>query len=382
MPLAQKLIKKKARKKLPVQGPDINRKGHNTSIAGGSGKAGTLITPKIDVTKISDIIPIYQNKEWLEEQYIGNHLSMNKIADLCGCHNLMIRKWIKKYNIPVRSRSDAVSGEYNPFYGKKHTEETCELLSERLSGENNPNFGKPMTAKQKQKISDTKKGKYCGEKNPFYGKKHTEETRKKISASRKGKLTGPDNPIYGTTRSQETKNKISEKSKLWWSNNRNDIMKTYNSSEFKKNMSDKAKINWMIGTYSERPMHTSGRCGWYSNNSGKRIYLKSSYETRVAKKLDELGIEWLYEPHIFKLSNGTSYRPDFYLPEFDIWWETKGWMNSNTINKMKLFYEEYKDIHLLILWKHDIISFENFPADFSIYDLLNIGDENLNAAKN
>lgn len=63
MPLAQKLTKTKARKKLPIQGPDINRKGHNTSIAGGSGKAGTLITPKIDVTKIT------KDKEFQEQLY-------------------------------------------------------------------------------------------------------------------------------------------------------------------------------------------------------------------------------------------------------------------------------------------------------------------------
>lgn len=63
MPLAQKLTKKKARKKLPIQGPDINRKGHNTAVAGGSGKAGTLITPKIDVTKIT------KDKEFQEQLY-------------------------------------------------------------------------------------------------------------------------------------------------------------------------------------------------------------------------------------------------------------------------------------------------------------------------
>lgn len=38
-----------------------------------------------------------------------------------------------------------------------------------------------------------------GENNPFYGRKHTEETKKKISESRKGKggLFGKDNPMYG-----------------------------------------------------------------------------------------------------------------------------------------------------------------------------------------
>ena len=50
-------------------------------------------------------------------------------------------------------------GEANPFYGKKHSAET------------------------KQKISDKKKG----QKGSMLGKHHTEETRQKISQLRMGK---------------------------------------------------------------------------------------------------------------------------------------------------------------------------------------------------
>lgn len=52
-----------------------------------------------------------------------------------------------------------VSGEKNPFYGRKHSEETRKLISE--------------------KISEMVKG----EKNPFYGKHHSEETRAKFRAA-------------------------------------------------------------------------------------------------------------------------------------------------------------------------------------------------------
>lgn len=40
---------------------------------------------------------------------------------------------------------------------------------------------------------------FSGENNPFYGKKHTEETKEKISENRKGKGArfGKDNPMYG-----------------------------------------------------------------------------------------------------------------------------------------------------------------------------------------
>ena len=55
------------------------------------------------------------------------------------------------------------SGEGNPFYGKKHSEET------------------------KQKISNNRKGKCAGENHPFYGKHHNEESLIKISKHRRGK---------------------------------------------------------------------------------------------------------------------------------------------------------------------------------------------------
>lgn len=49
-----------------------------------------------------------------------------------------------------------------------------------------------------------------GEKNGMYGKTHSEETKQKISNSRKNKLIGVDNPFYGKHHSEETKRKISE----------------------------------------------------------------------------------------------------------------------------------------------------------------------------
>lgn len=55
------------------------------------------------------------------------------------------------------------SGEGNPFYGKHHTEET------------------------KQKISNNRKGKRAGESHPMYGKKHSKEDLEKMSKNRQGK---------------------------------------------------------------------------------------------------------------------------------------------------------------------------------------------------
>ena len=47
-----------------------------------------------------------------------------------------------------------------------------------------------------------------GEYNPFYGKKHSEETKRKISKSRIGKYTGKNNPNYGNILSEQLKEKM------------------------------------------------------------------------------------------------------------------------------------------------------------------------------
>jgi len=70
------------------------------------------------------------------------------------------------------------SGEDHPFYGKSHSKET------------------------RQKISDKISGKMLGEDHPMYGKSHSEETLQKLS--------GKNNPNYGKEFSEEHKRKLAE----------------------------------------------------------------------------------------------------------------------------------------------------------------------------
>lgn len=61
----------------------------------------------------------------------------------------------------IQGMSKAFSGENNPFYGKKHKEETLQILRTKCAN--------------------------YGEDNGFYGKKHTEETLEILKAKAKGK---------------------------------------------------------------------------------------------------------------------------------------------------------------------------------------------------
>lgn len=60
------------------------------------------------------------------------------------------------------------------------------------------------------------------------------------------------------------------------------------------------------------------------------LQLRSWTEKRVCVALDAMDIRYTYEPEGFKLQHGNFYRPDFYLPVWDVWIEVKheGWMND------------------------------------------------------
>jgi len=100
-----------------------------------------------------------------------------------------------------------------------------------------------MSEESKLKLSKSLTGKFEGEKNPFYGKHHTEEVRQFLSEKAKKEsltrdITGSNNPMYGYTkdkmtaeerydrgkatrgkhRSEETKNKIKESNKEYYKN--------------------------------------------------------------------------------------------------------------------------------------------------------------------
>lgn len=76
-----------------------------------------------------------------------------------------------------------MNGENNPMYGKY--------------GEDNPNYGRHHSEEEKQKMSESLKGKMVGENNPMYGVRRY----------------GENNPMYGKKHSEETKRQIGDKAK-------------------------------------------------------------------------------------------------------------------------------------------------------------------------
>lgn len=103
------------------------------------------------------------------------------------------------------------SGEGNPNYGKKHTEEARRKIREA-------GLGRTHTEESKKKMSESRKG----DKHRMFGKKQDPELMAKMNAARiekgvseetKNKLSlatrGENNPNYGKTHSLRAKAKIS-----------------------------------------------------------------------------------------------------------------------------------------------------------------------------
>jgi ribosomal protein L39E len=108
--------------------------------------------------------------------------------------------FLNGYNMTPGGYTRNISGENNPMWGKKHTEETKEKNRLANRGENNPGYGKCRTNETKEKIRVAN----LGDKNPRYGKPGTMLGKTMSNCSRELIRISK----IGTTSSEETKEKL------------------------------------------------------------------------------------------------------------------------------------------------------------------------------
>ena len=87
-----------------------------------------------------------------------------------------------------RWRGKDRSKENNPMYGRRHTEETRKLMSEKKKGK--PHRGATLSDETKAKLSRIASERYVsGWVSPLAGKPMSPETRRRLSYSKKGKIS-------------------------------------------------------------------------------------------------------------------------------------------------------------------------------------------------
>ncbi len=67
-------------------------------------------------------------------------------------------------------------------------------------------------------------------------------------------------------------------------------------------------------------------------------------------------IEYLWQPQIFKISNGKTYRPDLYLIDENKWVEIKGYFRQNAKEKWEWFITKNPTAEL---WDEKILKSKN-----------------------
>lgn len=87
---------------------------------------------------------------------------------------------------------------------------------------------------------------------------------------------------------------------------------------------------------------------WFKVTNGKReINVQGTWEKRFAEYLNNKNIKW--DRFHIKYEGHRRYTPDFYLPEYNIYIEVKGWMKDRDIDKMKRFLNDNKDCDIRLV---------------------------------
>lgn len=168
-------------------------------------------------------------------------------------------------------------------------------------------------------------------------RKASPETRAKMSASHKGRKNAPEHnesirrARLGTKRTPETieKMRVAATGKPM--------------PEWFKEVLRKRFTGPTNPWFGKDTLH-GPRTHWVNYNG---IKLRSSYELRLAQQFDRRSMKWQYELKRFNLGSCT-YLPDFFLPEFETYWEAKGYLDPKSQLKIKLFRELHPETPLIV----------------------------------
>lgn len=126
---------------------------------------------------------ISEKLDKLEKKYFTKYNSTEREygynLNEAGLHGVASEETKKKL-------SEMRQGENNSFYGKKHSKDSKKLMGGAVidySGEKNPNYGNRWSDEQKEQMSKINKGRNLG-------KHHNNETKQKISKSNSGSKNG------------------------------------------------------------------------------------------------------------------------------------------------------------------------------------------------
>lgn len=108
-----------------------------------------------------------------------------------------------------------------------------------------------------------------------------------------------------------------------------------------------------LGRKTTSPKASKGKNG-IRMDIHPNINFYSTWEANIARVYNLIGLKWTYAPTLFDLGEHT-YRPDFYLPDFDTYIEVKNFMNDYSLLRDTLFRKIFPDIKLELITKNEYL---------------------------
>ena len=155
------------------------------------------------------------DKEWLEQKYIVEKLSLLTVSKLAKCTTYIISKHLKQYGIPQRTISEALTG-------RKLSEEHKNKVIQNFTATREHQMLYGVSNEEKQRLADIKPDR-TGIKHSqrtkdlmrakALGRKNSPEAIRKMSKTRKDNplYSGENHPLYGKTRNDM----LGEKNPNW-----------------------------------------------------------------------------------------------------------------------------------------------------------------------
>ena len=143
--------------------------------------------------------------------YLGSGIVLRNAIKKHGKENFK-RETLFVYNDEEDAYNKEAEIVTKEFRSRADVYNACDGGVGFLSGERNPQFGFRYSDEEKMVMSEM----FKGEKGPFWGKHHTEETKAKMSEAKSGVKNpfygkfGEEHPSFGKHLPEETKNKMSE----------------------------------------------------------------------------------------------------------------------------------------------------------------------------
>lgn len=126
----------------------------------------------------------------------GDNLTHNpNKKDIIDRRTVTQKRKLSEMSPEERKSKYAKFGERNGMYGKTHTPEVRKLISDLFKGRPSPFKGVKLdknSLQYKNFMEAVKKRDISGEKNPFFGKKHPPEILNKIRETRRKTTSAPD----------------------------------------------------------------------------------------------------------------------------------------------------------------------------------------------